>query len=143
MHEPDAQDDGKNGLAVRNRRNANAEDRQLLHAQAVKRRKVRVQHDRAKQHGQQGRDIQLASRIVSNENGQEIEARIVDDVQNIVGRAVFRKHANEIQDSEDRTHHARCHEHRHDRGENAGDDLEEAIAPFLLATLRRDISAGI
>ena len=115
----DAQDDGQDGLAVVDGGNADAEDAQLFHPKAGEVCDIGVQHDGCQQHGQERRCVQLFGCIVGDKDGQEVEARVVDDVQDVVGRAVRIQHAQQAEDGQGGAHHTGGHQNRHHRGENA------------------------
>ena len=91
-----------------------------------------MQHDRREQHRKERVGAKLLCRGIAYVDGQEVEARVIDRVEDVVGRARLGDESAELENGEKSTDHARCHEDGHDGREDTRDDLEESVAEALL-----------
>lgn len=95
------------------------------------RAEIRVEQDSGNRHGQVGVGVELFRSRSSHHDGQEIERRIADAVQNDVGVALCRQNAGHLQQHDHQFQHGGADDGR-DQGRHGADNgIQNVVADFF------------
>ena len=122
-HEQHAQNDREHGAVIADSLHRDAEEVQTFGTVDAG-----VQQDRAQKCAQETIGFQAGSGCKADEDGQEVEGRLVDGVEDGVGARLRRDAEHVGQQGQHRTSQAACHQHRDHRAERAADEGEDRVA---------------